>query len=93
MKLAQRQIYVHYRMILFPITKMIELLLLSHDHVCNRMCIKPVGHGKKLPSKSVCKLRVYSKNHGVRTLFQEDNIFGTNASLTYGYQTQIHTCV
>ena len=27
------------------------------------------------------------------TLFQEDNIFGTNASLTYGPQIQRHTCV
>ena len=28
-----------------------------------------------------------------KTLFQEDNIFGTNASLTYGPQIQRHTCV
>ena len=27
------------------------------------------------------------------TLFQEDNIFGTNVSLTYGPQIQRHTCV
>ena len=27
------------------------------------------------------------------TLFQEANIFGTDASLTYGPQIQIHTCV
>ena len=27
------------------------------------------------------------------TLFQEDNIFGTNASLAYGSQIQRHTCV
>ena len=27
------------------------------------------------------------------TLFQADNIFGTNASLTYGPQIQRHTCV
>ena len=27
------------------------------------------------------------------TLFQEDNIFSTNASLTYGPQIQRHTCV
>ena len=27
------------------------------------------------------------------TLFQEDNIFGTNASLTYGPQIQKHACV
>ena len=27
------------------------------------------------------------------TLFQEDNIFGTNATLTYGPQKQRHTCV
>ena len=26
-------------------------------------------------------------------LFQEDNIFGTNTSLTYGPQIQRHTCV
>ena len=29
----------------------------------------------------------------ILTLFQEDNIFGTNASLTYGPQIQRHTCV
>ena len=27
------------------------------------------------------------------TLFKEDNIFGTDASLTYGPQIQRHTCV
>ena len=27
------------------------------------------------------------------TLFQEDNIFGTDASLTYGPQIQRHRCV
>ena len=27
------------------------------------------------------------------TLFQEDNIFGSDASLTYGPQIQRHTCV
>ena len=27
------------------------------------------------------------------TLFQEDNIFGTSASLTYDPQIQRHTCV
>ena len=27
------------------------------------------------------------------TLFQEDNVFGTNASLTYGPQVQRHACV
>ena len=27
------------------------------------------------------------------TLFQEDNIFGTNASLTYGLQLQSYTCI
>ena len=27
------------------------------------------------------------------TLFQEDNILGTNASQTYGPQIQSHTCV
>ena len=29
----------------------------------------------------------------ITTLFQEDNIFGTNASLKYGPQMQRHTCV
>ena len=28
-----------------------------------------------------------------KTLFQEENIFGTNASLTYGPQIQRHTCI
>ena len=34
---------LHYRMILFPITKLVELIVLCYDHVCNIMCIKLVG--------------------------------------------------
>ena len=33
----------HCTMPLFPITKMVKFLLLSHDHVCNIMCIKAIG--------------------------------------------------
>ena len=44
---ARTKVNIHYTIILFPITKMVELLLLSHDHVCNVICIKPVGMARK----------------------------------------------
>ena len=34
-----------------------------------------------------------SSNNNNNNFISEDNIFGTNASLTYGPQIQIHTCV
>ena len=37
---ACTNVNLHCTMSLFPITKMVELLLLSHGHVCNSMCIK-----------------------------------------------------
>ena len=36
---------------------------------------------------------IYPPNLLIVILFQEDNIFGTIASLTYGPQTQRHTCI
>ena len=42
-------------------------------------------HFKKVQVKEVIIIII--------TLFQDDNIFGTNASLTYGPQIQRHTCV
>ena len=43
----------------------------------------------------LCRIRIWSKmpSTEIITLFQEDNIFGTNASLTYSPQIQRHTCV
>ena len=44
----------------------------------------------------LCHIRIWGKlpsTEIIITLFQEDNIFGTNASLTYGPQIQRHTCV
>ena len=44
----------------------------------------------------LCLIRIWGKMPSTEiiiTLFQEDNIFGTNASLTYGPQIQRHTCV
>ena len=35
---------LHYRMILFSITNMVELLLLSHDHVCNMDRVKRIWY-------------------------------------------------
>ena len=37
---ACTKVNLHCTMSLFPITKMVELLLLSHDHACNIMFIK-----------------------------------------------------
>ena len=44
----------------------------------------------------LCHIRIWGKMPTTKiiiTLFQEDNIFGTNASLTYGPQIQRHTCI
>ena len=44
----------------------------------------------------LCHIRIWGKMPSAEiiiTLFQEDNIFGTNASLKYGPQIQRHTCV
>ena len=62
---ACTKVNLHCTMPFFPITKMVKLLLLSHDHVCNIMCINNM-HDKILQSKPVCKLWVFSKNHGLR---------------------------
>ena len=40
------------------------------------------------PSKTIIIIIII-----IITLFQEDNIFGTDASLTYGPQIQRHRCV
>ena len=40
---ACTKVNIHCTMPLIPIIKMVELLLLSHDHVCNIMCIKTIG--------------------------------------------------
>ena len=37
---ACTKVNLHCTMPFFPITKMVKLLLLSHDHVCNSKCIK-----------------------------------------------------
>ena len=44
---------------------------------------------------SICILNSHDFWHVIIiiTLFQEDNIFGTNASLTYGPQIQRHACI
>ena len=44
----------------------------------------------------LCHIRIWGKMPSTEiiiTLFQEDIIFGTNASLTYGPQIQSHKCV
>ena len=44
----------------------------------------------------LCRIRIWGKMPSTEiiiTLFQEDNIFGTNVSLTYGPQIQKYTCV
>ena len=40
---ACTKVNLHCTMPLFPITKIVKLLLLSHDHVCNIMCVKTIG--------------------------------------------------
>ena len=60
---------VHYTMPLLPITKIVELLLLSHYHVCNIMCIKTIGMTRNCKA-SLCvnvsfleKIRVKEEIH------------------------------
>ena len=40
---ACTKVNLHCAMPLFHITKMVELLLLNHDHVCNIICLKTIG--------------------------------------------------
>ena len=56
---ACTKVNLHCTMSLFPLIKMVELLLLSHDHVCNIMCIKTIGMKKKMQSIPVCELWVF----------------------------------
>ena len=63
---ACTKVNLHCTNPLFLITKMVELLLLSHDHACHIICIKNDRYDKKSQSKPVCKLWVFSKNQGVR---------------------------
>ena len=63
---ACTKVSLHCMMPLFPITKMVELLLLNHDRACHIMFIKKDRYDKKLQSKPVCKLWVFSKNQAVR---------------------------
>ena len=42
----------HYRCILIPITNLLNLLLLSHEHVCKISCINSVG----IPINSIVRL-------------------------------------
>ena len=46
------KVNIYYTCILVPITKMLNLLLLSHEHVCNIGCINSVG----IPIKSIVSL-------------------------------------
>ena len=53
------------------------------------------NHGGRhfLQKKKKKWVALYINNNNNVTLFPEDNIFGTDASLTYSPQIQIHTCV
>ena len=67
---ACTKVTLHCTMPLFPITKLVKFLLLSHDHVCNIMCIKAIGmtrHCKAslwvFSEKSECKNRFIGGDH------------------------------
>ena len=59
---ACTKVTLHCTMPLFPITKLVKFLLLSHDHVCNIMCIKAIGMTNI--AKQACG---YSRKISVRT--------------------------
>ena len=64
---AYPKVVLHYRMILFSISKVGEFLLLSHDHVCNIMCIKPVGMAKNCIASLCISCGYTRKKKGVRS--------------------------
>ena len=51
---------LHCTLPLFPITKMVKLLLLSHDHACRIMCIKTIGMTRNCKA-SLCVSCGYSR--------------------------------
>ena len=55
---ACTKVNLHCTMPLFPITKMVKLLLLSHDQ---HYMHKNDRHDKKLQNKPMCKLWVFQK--------------------------------
>ena len=57
---ACTKVNLHCTMPLFPITKMVELLLLSHDHACHIMCIKTIGMTRNCKA-SLCVSCGYSR--------------------------------
>ena len=59
---ACTKVHLHCTMSLFPITKMVELLLSCLQYYVH----KKDRHDKKLQSKPVCKLWVFLKNQDVR---------------------------
>ena len=66
---ACTKVTLHCTMPLFPITKitkMAKFLLLSHDHVCNIMCIKAIGMTRNCKA-SLCVSCWYSRKISVRT--------------------------
>ena len=68
---ACTKVNLHCTMPLLPITKMVELLLLSHDHVCTITCIQTIGMTRKCKArlcvgileKSGCKNRFIGGDH------------------------------
>ena len=64
---------LHYRIILFPITKMVELLHLSHDHVYNIMCIKPIGMARNRIA-SLCVSCGYTRKSGCKTIHRRRSL-------------------
>ena len=62
------KVNLHCTISLFPITKMVELLLLSLYHVCNIMCIKTIGITRNCKA-SLCVSFRYSRNIRVKKRF------------------------
>ena len=65
---ACTKVSLHCTMSLFPITKRVELLLLSLYHVCNIMCIKTIGITRNCKA-SLCVSCRYSRNIRVKKRF------------------------
>ena len=73
----------------------ITSILIFHVSFCSADCIFWTHYSVTKPHFLMIMVDLFCNNNNIIiiTLFQEDNIFGTNVSLTYGPQIQRHTCV
>ena len=57
------KVNLHCTMPLFPITKMVKLLLLSYDHACHSMCIKMIGMTRNCKASLCVSYEVIMTKH------------------------------